>query len=188
MKHKFLLLALLICKLAVAQDNLFEKNISFENQVLTLVNTERANQNLAPLRLSTQLTTAARSHSFAMAKDNFFSHCNPDTKKQHAYRIFKTGYPQSATGENIAIGQVTPASVMNSWMNSSGHRANILSSSFTEIGIGYIYDVHDTANINKVSSCERQSATMPYAYRHYWTQTFGSANTEGADNFIDSFE
>ncbi|MGW7404892.1 sigma-70 family RNA polymerase sigma factor [Streptomyces sp. NPDC054833] len=104
-------------------------------QVVALVNKERANAGCGPLTENAQLEKAAQAHSDDMAARNFFDHTNPDGVDP-GQRITAAGYRWSTYGENIAQGQQTPQSVMDSWMNSPGHRANILNCSFKEIGVG----------------------------------------------------
>ncbi|MFE9880742.1 sigma-70 family RNA polymerase sigma factor [Streptomyces sp. NPDC005784] len=99
-------------------------------QVVVLVNKERAAAGCGPLTEDTQLEEAARAHSDDMAARDFFDHTNP------GQRITAAGYRWSTYGENIAMGQQTPQAVMDSWMNSPGHRANILNRSFKNIGVG----------------------------------------------------
>ncbi|WNI20485.1 sigma-70 family RNA polymerase sigma factor [Streptomyces sp. ITFR-16] len=104
-------------------------------QVVALVNKERAAAGCGPVAEDTQLTDAAQRHSDDMAARDFFEHTNPDGADP-GRRITDAGYRWSTYGENIARGQQTPESVMESWMNSPGHRANILNCSFKDIGIG----------------------------------------------------
>ncbi|MFF4958906.1 sigma-70 family RNA polymerase sigma factor [Streptomyces sp. NPDC001222] len=104
-------------------------------QVVALVNKERAAAGCGPLTENGQLGQAAQAHSDDMAARNFFAHTNPDGADP-GQRISAAGYRWSTYGENIAEGQQTPEAVMNSWMNSPGHRANILNCSFKEIGVG----------------------------------------------------
>ncbi|MEU1406698.1 sigma-70 family RNA polymerase sigma factor [Streptomyces sp. NPDC005728] len=104
-------------------------------QVVALVNKERAAAGCGPLTENAQLERAAQGHSDDMAARNFFEHTNPDGADP-GQRITAAGYRWSTYGENIAKGQQTPESVMDSWMNSPGHRANILNCSFKEIGVG----------------------------------------------------
>ncbi|GAA3007684.1 hypothetical protein JCM13580A_57670 [Streptomyces drozdowiczii] len=105
------------------------------DQVLALVNTERAKEGCSPVTGNDQLTTAAQRHSEDMAANDYFSHSSQDGSGP-GERITAAGYRWSTYGENIAKGQRTPADVMNSWMNSPGHRANILNCSFKELGVG----------------------------------------------------
>lgn len=145
---------------------------SFEEQVLELVNQERAFYQLPPLKLQNQLAQAAEGHSAAMASRNFFAHCDLDTQSSPGQRIAATGYSPVTLAENIAAGQTSPASVMNAWMNSSGHRANILSSSAWELGVGYVYDGGDSSNVRLDNgNCSSGGTSGPF--RHYWTQNFG---------------
>ncbi len=109
---------------------------TFEQQVLALVNQERAIRNLHPLVMNAQLVQSARAHSADMAQQNFFSHTGLDGRSP-GDRIEAAGYQGNAWGENIAFGQTTPEEVMNSWMNSPGHAANILHQDFCDIGVGY---------------------------------------------------
>lgn len=104
--------------------------------VLSLVNAERQKQGLSSLTLSSKLTAVANEKARDMAVNNYFSHTSP-TYGSPFQMLQQYGIQYRTAGENIAAGQRTPQEVMNSWMNSSGHRANILNSSYTEIGIGY---------------------------------------------------
>ncbi|OKI02520.1 RNA polymerase [Streptomyces sp. CB02923] len=113
---------------------------AFAQQVTALVNSERAKQGCSPVRGNDQLVTAARRHSQDMDARNYFDHTSPDGTDP-GDRIKAAGYQWSTYGENIARGQRSAAEVMKSWMNSPGHRANILNCDFKEIGIG----THDTS-------------------------------------------
>ncbi|MER7759752.1 sigma-70 family RNA polymerase sigma factor [Streptomyces sp. NPDC097619] len=104
-------------------------------KVISLVNEERARAGCGPLTNNAKLADAAQAHSDDMAARDYFDHTNPDGAGP-GERITAAGYAWSTYGENIARGQQTAASVMESWMNSSGHRANILNCSFKEIGVG----------------------------------------------------
>lgn len=104
-------------------------------QVIALVNSERAAAGCGPLKEDAQLRTAAQGHSDDMANRDFFSHTNPDGADP-GKRTTAAGYRWSTYGENIAMGQQTPQQVMDSWMKSPGHRANILNCSFKDIGVG----------------------------------------------------
>src|SRR5215210_1550307 len=109
---------------------------------LCVLNAERTRHRLRPLRLNRRLSTAAQRHSRAMARKRFFSHTSL-SGASFVDRIRSTGYLSGArswvVGENIAYGsgsRSTPRSIGTAWMNSAGHRANVLSSSFRAIGIG----------------------------------------------------
>ncbi|MFJ9623156.1 sigma-70 family RNA polymerase sigma factor [Streptomyces sp. NPDC101181] len=104
-------------------------------QVTELVNAERAKEGCGPVSVNEKLNTAAQRHSADMAARDYFSHTSPDGTDP-GDRITAAGYRWSTYGENIAKGQRTPADVMRSWMDSPGHRANILNCSFKEIGVG----------------------------------------------------
>ncbi|KUN77044.1 RNA polymerase [Streptomyces bungoensis] len=104
-------------------------------QVVALVNKERAAAGCGPLTEDPQLEQAAQGHSDDMAARGFFDHTNPDGADP-GQRITAAGYRWSTYGENIAQGQQTPQAVMDSWMNSPGHRANILNCAFKDIGVG----------------------------------------------------
>ncbi|MFD3696232.1 sigma-70 family RNA polymerase sigma factor [Streptomyces sp. NPDC058646] len=104
-------------------------------QVVALVNSERAAAGCGPLQEDPQLRTAAQGHSDDMAARDFFSHTSPDGSDP-GKRTTAVGYRWSTYGENIAKGQQTPQQVMDSWMKSPGHRANILNCSFKDIGVG----------------------------------------------------
>ena len=110
---------------------------TFERRVLELTNIERAKHGLAPLIWHDQLGTAARAHSDDMAQNNFLSHAGSDgsTPAQRIEQAGVTGL--RAWGENVARGQLTPEAMVQSWMNSAGHRANILNENFTHLGVGF---------------------------------------------------
>ena len=103
-------------------------------QVISLVNNERAKAGCAPLAEEEHLTKAAQNYSDQMSAGNFFSHTSPDGTT-FDQRIKAAGYPKPGA-ENIAKGQTSAAQVMNDWMHSDGHRANILNCSLTKIGVG----------------------------------------------------
>ena len=112
-----------------------ESFASFQQEVLKLVNAERAKQGLKPLTLNTKLSNVATLKSQDMINKNYFSHTSP-TYGSPFDMMKQFGITYRAAGENIAKGQKSPQQVMNSWMNSSGHRANILNSNYTELGVG----------------------------------------------------
>ncbi|MGW7283824.1 CAP domain-containing protein, partial [Streptomyces sp. NPDC054844] len=106
-----------------------------EAQVLALVNEERASAGCSPVTANDRLTRAADDYSDVMADSGVMSHTGPDGSTMTT-RVEAAGYQWSTLGENIARGQADAASVMDSWMNSPGHRANILNCSFKELGVG----------------------------------------------------
>jgi uncharacterized YkwD family protein/spore coat assembly protein SafA len=107
-----------------------------ETQVQQLVNQERSKAGLKPLQMDWELQRTARVKACDMAQKGYFSHQSP-TYGSPFDMMKQFGISYRTAGENIAMGQRTPAEVMQSWMNSSGHRANILKSDFTHIGVGY---------------------------------------------------
>lgn len=123
---------------------------SQENEVIRLVNAERAKAGLGALKANWQLSRVARYKSADMANKGYFSHTSPTYGSP--FRMMESfGLRFSAAGENIAYGQRTPAEVMRDWMNSPGHRSNIMGRNYTEIGVGLAK--------NKNGVC-------------YWTQMF----------------
>ncbi|WP_229810199.1 CAP domain-containing protein [Actinomadura citrea] len=120
-------------------------------QVVSLTNAERAKNGCGALTVDSRLQAAAQGHSDDMVARDFFDHTDPSGKNP-GDRITAAGYRWSTYGENIAYGQRTPAAVMSAWMNSSGHRANILNCRFKNIGVGVTL----------------KSGTP------YWTQNFGT--------------
>jgi uncharacterized protein YkwD len=107
-----------------------------EAEVVTLTNRERAAAGLPPLATDPALTRAAQAHSTDMVARDFYSHTAPDGSRPWD-RAAAAGAARRSIGENIACGQRSPAEVVTGWMNSPGHRANILKPDFTHIGIGF---------------------------------------------------
>jgi len=121
-------------------------------QVVDLTNAERAKAGCPPLAVDPRLTVAAQAHSSDMASADYFSHDSRDGRTPFQ-RVASAGYAFSVAAENIAAGQRTPRDVTTGWMNSPGHRANILNCSLVHIGVGY---------------------ATGGAYGTYWTQDFGT--------------
>ncbi len=112
---------------------------SYESEVIRLVNEIRKENGLKELTTDWQLSRVARYKSQDMKNNNYFSHTSPTYGSP--FDMMKSfGISYKSAGENIAKGQKTPQAVVNAWMNSSGHRANILNSSYTHIGVGYVAD------------------------------------------------
>ncbi|AZU60864.1 SafA/ExsA family spore coat assembly protein [Neobacillus mesonae] len=123
---------------------------SIENQVIQLTNQERAKNGLKPLTANWELSRVARYKAMDMRDKNYFSHTSP-TYGSPFDMIKNFGIAYRSAAENIAAGQTTPAAVVKAWMNSPGHRANILSTSTNQIGVGY---------------------AKGGSYGHYWVQMF----------------
>ncbi len=110
-----------------------------EQQVVDLVNAQRSKNGLPALTHNWELSRVARYKSQDMIDKNYFSHTSPTYGSP--FDMMKSfGISYTAAGENIAKGQNSPQSVMNAWMNSSGHRANILNKSYNQIGVGVAKD------------------------------------------------
>lgn len=109
----------------------------FEQKVVSLTNQERAKYGLAPLQIDVKLSEVARTKSADMKQNGYFSHTSP-TYGSPFDMMNQFGIQYRAAGENIAMGQQSPEAVVQAWMNSEGHRKNILSSNFTHIGVGHV--------------------------------------------------
>ncbi|MBR7070962.1 MAG: sporulation protein [Clostridia bacterium] len=119
----------------------------YEKAVVDLVNDIRQQHGLAALKLNVELSAVARTKSADMSAKKYFSHTSPTYGSP--FDMMKSfGISYRTAGENIAMGYASPQAVVDGWMNSDGHRANILNASFTQIGVGYV------------------------ANGHYWTQMF----------------
>jgi uncharacterized protein YkwD len=129
----------------------------FDAELLQLTNEERHKAGVPALQLSPQLDQAAQGHAEDMVRNNFFSHTGSNGSTL-VTRVEAAGYVYSFAGENIAAGRATPAQTIQQWMNSPGHRQNMLNRNFTQIGFGYV-------------------SAPSTAYRHYWVQVFGTPMT-----------
>ncbi|WP_339194706.1 CAP domain-containing protein [Solibacillus sp. FSL R5-0449] len=109
----------------------------FEKQVVDLTNAERTKAGLKPLEMHTPLMGVAHAKSADMAKNNYFSHTSP-TFGSPFDQIKSAGISYRSAGENIAQGQRTPQQVVQAWMDSPGHRQNIMNANFTHIGVGFV--------------------------------------------------
>lgn len=108
----------------------------WERKILTLTNRKRAAHDCKPLTLQKNLRKAARKHSDKMAAANTLSHQLPG-EPSLGTRITRAGYTNwRAVAENVAYGYPSPASMMKAWMNSPGHRKNILNCSYRHLGVG----------------------------------------------------
>lgn len=112
---------------------------AYEAEVIRLVNKVRVENGLRPLAANWELSRVARFKSRDMRDNHYFSHTSP-TYGSPFQMMRDFGLSFRTAGENIAYGQRTPQAVVDAWMNSSGHRANILNASYTQIGVGYVAD------------------------------------------------
>jgi len=112
---------------------------AYEKEVVELTNAERKKQGLKPLTLDEKLSKVARTKSQDMKDNNYFDHNSP-TYGSPFDMMKKFGITYRTAGENIAKGQKTPQEVVKAWMNSEGHRKNIMNPNFTHIGVGYVKD------------------------------------------------
>lgn len=128
-------------------------NTDYENQIISLINQERANNGLSKLSFSNAISRAARGHSLDMACHNFASHTGSNGSSVFT-RLVQAGFSYSYAAENVAGGYGSPSEVVSGWMNSSGHRTNILDPNMTYIGVGY-------------------ASLSGTTYGDYWTADFG---------------
>jgi uncharacterized protein YkwD len=136
----------------VAQSTATQGVASYASQVVTLTNAQRTAHGCKALTVNSILTSVAYAHSKDMAVRNYFSHNTPEGVSPFT-RMTKAGYSWQMAAENIAAGYPTPKAVVDGWMNSPGHRANILNCKLKEIGVGYY---------------------AGGSYRYYWTEDFGT--------------
>ena len=131
----------------------------FDREILQLVNNERTDAGLAPLSINSQLDRAANLHTDEMVQADKMQHQLPG-EASLGDRVSATGYDWTRVAENIAAGSKTPEAVVDGWMNSSGHRKNILNPNYTHLGVGYENAPDDNDSYND--------------YDVYWTQVFGA--------------
>ncbi|KAG2504619.1 hypothetical protein BBI17_009310 [Phytophthora kernoviae] len=129
--------------------------------MLARVNKERAAHGLSPLCANKKLQASSQRHSDDEAAKNYMAHDGSDGSTM-SQRITEAGYNWSAVAENVAAGQVDVEAVMDAWMDSPGHRENILGD-YTMLGASYAYNDNTE-------------------YKHYWTQDFGASDNEKCDD------
>ena len=134
--------------------------ISYE--VLALTNEFRVQNSVLPLSLNTELMEAASFHSQDMAHRDYVNHVSPTGDSDLRSRLDGAGHNSRRASENIAAGQPSSNVVVNSWINSPSHQANLLSPQFKELGVGYYFLANDTGSMN---------------YQNYWVQVFGSGDS-----------
>ncbi|ADD43344.1 CAP domain-containing protein [Stackebrandtia nassauensis] len=125
----------------------------FVKEVVDLTNEHRKDHGCGKLTMDTELSVPAQEHSQDMADNDFMSHTGSDGRDP-GQRVSDSDYPGQYRAENVAAGYTTPEKVVDGWMNSEGHRANILNCELEDIGVGY---------------AENEDSE----YRSYWTQNFG---------------
>ncbi|RLN06551.1 hypothetical protein BBJ28_00024754 [Nothophytophthora sp. Chile5] len=143
----------------------YTQSDDYFSAMLTRVNEERAAQGLSALCTNKKLQAAAQRHSDDQATNNYMAHDGADGSTM-SQRVTDAGYVWNAVAENVAAGQVDVDAVMTAWMNSPGHRENILGD-YTMFGTAYAYNVDST-------------------YKHYWTQDFGTGDAEECDSGTSS--
>ena len=131
---------------------IYESQSAVTDKIFELTTNERVKRGLSPLTRDTILDYASYLHSKDMHDNNYFSHTGRNGSSPTT-RASAVGYAYGV-GENIASGQISAFNVVEGWMNSTGHRANILDSTYDEFGTGYYADESDS----------------------YWTQNFGNTN------------
>ncbi|MDQ6674240.1 MAG: CAP domain-containing protein [Chloroflexota bacterium] len=155
------LLGIFAVPASAATESAIGSTTTYAARVVQLTNAERAKAHLPPLATNASLTSAAQNYAGVLSQDKCFAHTcgpQPDLKKrlESAGYTF-SGYRGWSYGENIAEGYQTPEAVVAAWMASPPHRANILNSSYRDIGVGLV-----------VRSGSR--------YGYYWVQDFGARN------------
>jgi thermitase len=136
-----------------------ENPTELEQEVIGLINVERQNAGLAPLRTDVRLVEAARLHSQDMAANSFLSHTGSDGSSPWD-RIARAGYPMITGGETVGGGYTTAQAIVQGWMDSAPHQAILLNPEFQDIGVGYAYNANST-------------------HRYYWTADFGVSQDGG---------
>lgn len=162
----FLAMIFLLSTFLVAQncpkgeERIESLNLSYEQEILEITNIERHKYGLKPLKLDESLTYSARYHAKDMATEDYFEHDSYDRKNgrlKKSCSIFDRIEAFANYGylaENISAGKTSPEEVVKGWMNSEGHRKNVLNKNMTYLGVGYYYYEYSK-------------------YGHYWVQNFG---------------
>jgi uncharacterized YkwD family protein len=169
MRHSFsvllciVALSLLFPNTSIATSNASEQSTYtlhvFEQEVVKLVNIERQKHNAKPLTIDLKVSKFARDKSEEMRDKDYFDHTSPTYGKPCDRMKREKVIHHDYCSENIAANYETPAEVVEAWMNSAGHRRNILDPMFTHIGVGY-------------AEGPSQTTGKPATYEQYWTQQF----------------
>lgn len=139
------------------------------DELLIETNRVRGENNLSALRLSQKLGQAAQGHAEDMANNNYFSHDSPDGTSTIASRVTATAYRFSLAGENLAAGYDSAIDVVTGWLNSPGHRANLLNPDYTDVGFGLFFDASPGVGPNEAD------------FSNYWVQNFGRPTDSNTD-------
>jgi uncharacterized YkwD family protein len=137
MRNKIITVVLAVVLVLSSTSALASGGTNYEAKVVQLVNAERQKNGLNALSLDSAISSVARTKSKDMADNDYFAHNSP-TYGSAGNMLKQFGISFTSWGENIASGQDTPEEVVNAWMNSESHKTNILSPSFTKIGVGYV--------------------------------------------------
>jgi uncharacterized protein YkwD len=140
---------------AWGKDFLLAQN-NYQSELLDLINNARQEIGLPPLRFSSSLSRAAQAHAEDLVQNNYVLGHVGSGGSSVSDRAQRAGYSSRFVGENAAAGDSTPNKIFDQWMNSRGHRANMLNSDYTEVGIGYVLNASETT------------------YKHYWVLVLGN--------------
>lgn len=138
------------------------------NDLLTETNRVRIEHGFSSLKFSFRLGQAAQGHAKDMADNNYFAHTSPDGLSTIASRIQNVDYQYSLAGENLAAGYHSATDVVTAWLNSPGHRENLLHPDYTDIGFGLFFD-------------ESPGIAPEATFDSYWAQNFGRPNGSNTD-------
>ena len=160
---------------------------TLQNEMLAQINAQRAAAGLVPLQTEPMLNDLAMEKAADMYNNSYFDHTSPTWGDPSAQ--FDMHHVSGFAGENIAWGQQTISEVMNSWMNSPGHRANILNAYATHVGMAYCegYWVQQFSRNPAYWGCERCGGDLRYAADDYIRASF-SYTPEGSEAVLDSFD
>ena len=138
------------------------------DDLLAVTNRVRADNGISSVKFSYKLGQAAQGHAEDMAEQNYFAHHSPDNSSTIASRIEATGYKFSLAAENLAAGYDSATDVVTAWLNSPGHRENLLNSDYTDVGFGLFFD--------------SDPGVSPQAtFENYWVQDFGRPTDGNTD-------
>ncbi len=138
------------------------------DDLLAVTNRARADNGISSLKFSYKLGQAAQEHAEDMAEQNYFAHHSPDNLSTIASRIEATGYKFSLAAENLAAGYSSATDVVTAWLNSPGHRENLLNPNYTDVGFGLFFDL--------------DPGVAPQAtFENYWVQDFGRPTDGNTD-------